>query len=291
MWQALWPKHQLERIPVSHVTNGVHLATWMADWMMDLLDRELGPNWGSRLEDPPLLERVLDIDAGALWDVHARLKYRLLKYVGEEARRRGKETDRQAAAGMLLSPDALTIGFARRFAAYKRADLVFLDPDRLRGIVTDEGRPVQIVFAGKAHPNDEGGKLILQRVYQFASDPEFKGRIAFLEDYEMHLAHRLVQGVDLWLNVPRVPLEACGTSGMKAGLNAVPQLGTRDGWWAEGYNAKNGWCIPVEWLQTMRHALHQTLARFTARTMVSRYADEFYVPSIRGEGPPPPPQG
>jgi starch phosphorylase len=327
MWQVLWPDHDVESIPIAHVTNGVHLATWMADWMMDLLDRELGPDWGGRLEDPALHERVLNIDAAALWDVHARLKYRLLKYVDEEARRRKQEDVQQAAAGVLLSPDALTIGFARRFAAYKRADLIFFDADRLKEIVTDEGRPVQIVFAGKSHPDDEGGKRILQTVYRFASDPEFNGRIAFLEDYEMHLAHRLVQGVDLWLNVPRVPLEACGTSGMKAGLNAVPQLGTRDGWWAEGYTGRNGWCIPVgtseeidahdaayvynllkteivpafyerdeggipvRWVDTMRHALKETLERFTARTMVSRYADDFYVPSMRGDPTTAPPQG
>jgi starch phosphorylase len=202
---------------------------------------------------------------------------------------------------------------------------VFHDPDRLREIVTDERRPVQIVFAGKAHPADEGGKRLVQRIYQHANDPQFEGRIAFLEDYEMHLAHRLVQGVDLWLNLPRVPLEACGTSGMKAGLNAVPQLGTLDGWWAEGYTAKNGWCIPLgpredvdvhdaghvydlleteiipafferdergiplEWVRTMRHALKETLGRFTARSMVKRYASDFYVPSMRGEQPPPPP--
>jgi starch phosphorylase len=321
IWRVLWPEHELERIPITHVTNGVHLATWMANPMMDLLDGELGPDWGSRLDDPALLERVLELDAVALWDVHARLKSRLLEHIREEARRRRNQPGQQVAAGSLLSPDALTIGFARRFAAYKRADLVFFDPDRLRGMVTDERRPVQIVFAGKAHPADEDGKQILQRVYRFASDPEFEGRIAFLENYEMHLAQQLVQGVDLWLNLPRVPLEACGTSGMKAGLNAVPQLGTLDGWWAEGYNAKNGWCIPVgprdevdahdagylydlltteivpafferdergvpvQWVETMRQALKETLGRFTARTMVGRYTNDFYVPSMRGEQP------
>ncbi len=329
IWQVLWPEHELERIPVGHVTNGVHLATWMANQVMDLLDSELGPHWGSRLEDAALLERVLAIDAEALWHVHLRLKSQLLEHICEEARRRlhgrRKDSSHLAAAGTLLSPEALTIGFARRFATYKRADLIFSDPDRLRELVTDPRRPVQLVFSGKAHPADEGAKRIIQRVYQFTNDPSFEGRIAFLENYDMHLAHRLVQGVDLWLNLPRVPLEACGTSGMKAGLNAVPQLGTMDGWWAEGYNAKNGWCIPrgpeegidahdagcvydllqteivpafferdergvpVRWVQTMRHALRETLGRFTARTMVTRYANDFYVPSMRGEQPPPPP--
>ncbi len=330
IWRVLYPKHEVGKIPITHVTNGVHLATWMANLMMDLLDRELGPDWGARLEDKSLHERVLNLDPVALWSVHTQLKSRLLEHIRDEARarwhRRWKEPGHLVAAGTLLSQEALTIGFARRFAAYKRADLVFLDPERLREIVTDERRPVQVVFAGKAHPADEGGKRIVQRVYQFANDPEFEGRIAFLEDYEMHLAHRLVQGVDLWLNLPRVPLEACGTSGMKAGLNAVPQLGTLDGWWAEGYNAKNGWSIPLgpregvdehdaehiydllkteivpafferdergvplEWIEVMRHALKETLARFTARTMVSRYARDCYVPSMRGEQPPAPPR-
>ncbi len=329
MWRVLWPEYGVQDVPVTHVTNGVHLATWMANPIMDLLDTGLGHDWGSRLEDAAVLDRVLDLDAATLWDVHVRLKQQLLEHVKEEARNRWqsrwKEPAQLAAAGTLLSRDALTIGFARRFATYKRADLVFRDPSRLRDLLTDERHPVQIVFAGKAHPADEDGKRILQRVYQYANDPEFQGRVAFLEDYEMHLAHRLVQGVDLWLNVPRVPLEACGTSGMKAGLNGVPQLGTQDGWWADGYTGTNGWCvplaqrddadecdaacvydlleteivptfferdhrgIPVRWIETMRHALKETLARFTARTMVRQYAAEFYVPSARGEPPPPPP--
>jgi len=329
MWRVLWPEHEGDNVPISHVTNGVHLATWMANPIMDLLDSGLGHGWGWRLEDPGVLDRVLNLDPVELWNVHVGLKNNLLEHIKEEARHRWqsrwKEPAQLAAAGTLLSQDALTIGFARRFAAYKRADLVFMDPDRLREILTDERRPVQIVFAGKAHPADEDGKRILQRVYHFANDPEFQGRVAFLEDYEMHLAHRLAQGVDLWLNVPRVPLEACGTSGMKAGLNGVPQLGTRDGWWADGYNTTNGWCVPLgprdgadphdaaciydlleteivpafykrdqrglpsQWVDTMRHALQATLARFTATTMVRRYATDFYLPSMRGEQPPPPP--
>lgn len=329
IWQVFWPEREPEQVPVGHVTNGVHLATWMANPVMDLLDGALGHGWGSRLEDPALLARVLETEAEALWNVHVRLKGQLLEHIREEARRRlhdrWKDSSHLAAAGTLLSPEALTIGFARRFATYKRADLIFSDPDRLRELVTDPRHPVQIVFSGKAHPADDGGKRIIQRVYQFTNDPEFQGRIAFLEDYEMHLAHRLVQGVDLWLNLPRVPLEACGTSGMKAGLNAVPQLGTMDGWWAEGYTGENGWCIPrgtqdevdahdancvydllkreivpaffdrdergvpLRWVRTMRHALRETLGRFTARTMVTRYANDFYVPSMRGEPAAPPP--
>ena len=322
LWKPLWPQRESASVPISHNTNGVHLATWMANPVMDVLDEGLGLGWGTRLGDPGLRERVLRIGSRGLWDVHLHLKYRLLEYVREEARRRWrgswKEPGHLVAAGTLLSSDALTIGFARRFATYKRADLLFRDPDRLRRILVDPRRPVQIVFAGKAHPADEPGKRMLQTVYRYAHDPSFEGRITFLEDYEMHLAHRLVQGVDLWLNVPRVPMEACGTSGMKAALNAVPQLGTLDGWWAEGYTGFNGWAIPLgtrndvdrhdaehiydllegeivpeyfergsdgvpeAWLDRMRHALAEVLHRFTARSMVQRYAGDYYVPAIRG---------
>jgi starch phosphorylase len=148
-------------------------------------------------------------------------------------------------AGTLFDPEVLTIGFARRFATYKRADLIFHDIERLRRIITDARRPVQLVFAGKSHPADEGGKRILQTIYGFAQDPSFSGRVAFVEDYDTRIAARLVQGVDLWLNVPRVPMEASGTSGMKAALNGVPQLSTLDGWWPEAYDGRNGWAIPA----------------------------------------------
>jgi len=323
IWKVLWPDRPIDHVPIGHTTNGVHLATWMANPVMDLLDASLGEGWGARLEEPALAEQVLRIDAAALWSVHTDLKQRLLEYVREEARRRWrdhwKEPGHVVSAGTLLSSDALTIGFARRFATYKRADLLFRDPERLRRLLTDPKRPVQLVFAGKAHPADEPGKRMLQTVYRHAHDPSFEGRITFLEDYEMHLAHRLVQGVDLWLNVPRVPLEACGTSGMKAALNAVPQLGTLDGWWAEGYTGRNGWAIPsgarenpdpndaehvyrlleddviplffardgrglpLGWLDFMRHALREALSRFTARTMLRCYTEERYLPAIRSD--------
>jgi starch phosphorylase len=221
-----------------------------------------------------------------------------------------------------LDERAFTIGFARRFATYKRADLIFHDPDRLRRLLVNAWRPVQLIFAGKAHPADEAGKEVLQRVYAFTREARFEGRIAFLEDYEMHLAHRLAQGVDLWLNVPRAPLEACGTSGMKAALNGVPQLSTLDGWWAEAYDGRNGWAIPaapagtdadqdahdaeqlyrlleeevvplyyardgrnlpVGWLDKMRHAVHAAGRSFTAARMVREYVTQYYVPAMMGQ--------
>jgi starch phosphorylase len=326
IWHPLWPDRERSAVPIAHVTNGAHLATWMAWQIMEVLEAHLGPDWGARLDQSALWEAVLSVDDAPLWHAHVALKARLIDFVREEARGRWRDRWREpaylAAAGTLLSHDALTIGFARRFATYKRADLLLRDPDRLRRLLTDPHRPVQIVFAGKAHPADEPAKQVLQRVYAFARDPSFEGRVTFLEDYEMHLAHRLVQSVDLWLNLPLVPMEACGTSGMKAALNAVPQLGTPDGWWAEGFTGRNGWMIPraasddpdaqdaervyelleteivplfyardqrgvpTGWTERMKHALREAGERFTARRMVQTYVREYYVPHALGDAPP-----
>jgi starch phosphorylase len=324
LWRDLWPGRPWEAVPVGHVTNGVHLATWMASPIMALLDEHLGPEWGSRLDEPGFWDQVLTLDHGKLWDAHLRLKQILGNHVREDARQRFAARFTEAAqvvgAGTLLDPMALTIGFARRFATYKRANLIFRDLERLRRLLTNPWRPVQIIFAGKAHPADNPGKEVLQSVYQFTRDPEFEGRVAFLEDYDMHLAHLLVQGVDLWLNLPRVPLEASGTSGMKAGLNGVPQLSTLDGWWQEGYDGLSGWAIspagetedadaadaerfyrlleeqviplyytrhaggvPLGWVEKMRYAMRLAGSRFTGRRMVQEYVQEYYAPAIRGE--------
>ena len=324
IWRDLWPGRPWETVPIGHVTNGVHLATWMASPVMALLDEHLGPDWGSRLDEPGFWDRVLTLDHGHFWDAHVRLKEILANFVREDARRRFatqlKEAAQVVGAGTLLDPTALTIGFARRFATYKRANLIFRDLERLRRMLVDPWRPVQIIFAGKAHPADDPGKEVLQSVYQFTRDPAFEGRVAFLEDYDMHLAHLLVQGVDLWLNLPRVPLEASGTSGMKAALNGIPQLSTLDGWWQEGYDGLSGWAIspagesedadaadaerfyrlleeqviplyytrntagvPLGWVEKMRHALRLAGSRFTARRMVQDYVQEHYAPAIRGE--------
>src|SRR6266540_271135 len=247
IWAPLWPGREVARVPIGHVTNGVHVATWMANPLVTLINAQLGPDWLLRLDDAALWSKVLELDGAALWAVHNELKSHLMRSIREQARRRWADQWKEAlhlvGAGTLLDQEALTIGFARRFATYKRADLIFRDADRLQRLLVNPWRPVQIVFAGKAHPADEPGKQILQRVYAHTREARFEGRIAFIEDYDMHVAHRLVQGVDLWLNVPRPPLEACGTSGMKAGLNGVPQLSTLDGWWSEGYDGSNGWAI------------------------------------------------
>ncbi len=324
LWRDLWPNRPWETVPIGHVTNGVHLATWMASSVMGLLDAHLGDGWGARLDDPGVWEQVLTLDHARLWDIHVHLKQVLTNFIREDARRRFatqmKEASQVVGAGTLLDPTAFTIGFARRFATYKRANLIFRDLDRLRRLLVDPWRPVQIIFAGKAHPADNPGKEVLQSVYQFTRDPEFEGRVAFLEDYDMHVAHMLVQGVDIWVNLPRVPLEASGTSGMKASLNGVPQLSTLDGWWQEGYDGVSGWAIspagegedadvadaerfyrlleeqvvplyytrnaagvPLGWVEKMRHAMRLAGMKFTARRMLQDYMQEYYAPAIRGE--------
>jgi starch phosphorylase len=326
IWADLWPGRDRARVPIGEVTNGVHLATWMAARMTELLNVHLGHDWVNRVDDPGLWDAVLSLDDAGLWAAHMELKGRLLGAIREDARRRWAEQWKEAlhlvGAGTLLGERALTIGFARRFATYKRATLMFRDLDRLQRLLVNPWRPVQLVFAGKAHPADDPGKQMLQSVYALTREARFEGRIAFVEDYEMHLAHLLVQGVDLWLNVPRVPLEASGSSGMKAALNAVPQLSTLDGWWAEGYDGGNGWAIPAApegadadamdaerlyrlleeevvplfytrdardvppgWVQKMKHALRVAGQRFTARRMVRQYVTERYVPAIKGQLP------
>jgi len=323
-WNRLWPGRSPDRVPITHITNGVHLTSWMAWRMMDLLDHHLGHNWAARMDDPDFWKGVLEVDDHRLCDAHKQLKGFFLSFVREQARQRWRDEWQAAVhmvgSGTLLDPAALTIGFARRFATYKRADLIFRDRERLRKLLTNPWRPVQIVFAGKAHPADDAGKMILQRVFSFSRDPEFEGRIAFIEDYDLNSSDRLIQGVDLWLNLPTVPMEASGTSGMKAALNAVPQLSTLDGWWVEGYTGLNGWAIPLssgsqdpdaddaarlyeileneivplfyerdsdglprEWLRRMKHALYEAGAHFTAGRMVRQYSKDFYAPALRGE--------
>ena len=248
MWAPLWPDRPLGDAPIVAVTNGVHVPSWMAPEIDALLSRHLDENWLERQDDPRLWERLDRIPDEELWDVHLRLKQRLHRFLLARARRRlldGRSSGAQVlASGALFDPETLTLGFARRFATYKRAALLFRDPARLRALVLDPHRPIQIVFAGKAHPADEPGKQLLQAVYRAATDREYGGRIVFVENYAIQAAQHLVQGVDVWLNTPRPPLEASGTSGQKAALNGVPNLSILDGWWVEGYKrGGNGWAI------------------------------------------------
>jgi starch phosphorylase len=256
MWAPLWPDRKEGDAPIVAVTNGVHVPSWMAPEIDALLSRHLDENWLERQDDARLWERLDRVPDEALWNVHMRLKQRLHRFLLGRARQRlldERSSGAQVlASGALFDPETLTIGFARRFATYKRAALLFRDPGRLKALLLDAHRPIQIVFAGKAHPADEPGKQLLQAIYRAATDREYGGRIAFVENYAIQAAQHLVQGVDVWLNTPRPPLEASGTSGEKAALNGVPNLSILDGWWVEGYErGGNGWAIgpdngPVE---------------------------------------------
>lgn len=247
MWNYLWPNTAAEEVPISSITNGVHTGTWIARRMADLYIKYLGADWKDHLDDPEMWEKVDTIPDNELWQVRIHLKRKLVSYMVARARDEWGH-DRvhpvqTVASGVLLDPLALTIGFARRFATYKRANLLFRDYERLMKIVTNEEQPVQIIFAGKAHPADEPGKRLIQEVYRHVKNSRNGGRMVFLDDYDMDMARHLTQGVDIWLNTPRRPREASGTSGMKAGMNGTLNFSVLDGWWAEGYNGKNGWAI------------------------------------------------
>lgn len=320
MWASLWQSSEIERKSIDYITNGIHVPTWIEPRMELLFDKYLGSEWLKNHDKSAVWEQIDGIPDKDLWQVHQRLKFKLVDYIRYLARKRWFEENVSpvsiVAGGALLEPYALTIGFARRFTSYKRADLVFSDKERLKRILTDRWHPVQIIFAGKAHPADDAGKRILQRVFNFAHDPELGGRVAFVEDYGERLAQYMVHGVDLWLNNPLPPMEASGTSGMKACLNGVPQLSILDGWWIEGYNGKNGWAfqgaegpdrdaldagaiydilekeviplyykrdkngLPHSWIPVMKEAMKSVGARFSARRMVKEYASNFYQDAL-----------
>ena len=313
--------------PLTTITNGVHVPTWLALEMAQLFERHIGPDWRDRCDDPSYWDAVLTIPDDELWTARTALKRFLFAFIRQRARDRWAQENVSAAAvvaaGPLLDPGALTIGFARRFTAYKRPELIFRDPERLIRILASPRRHVQIVFAGKSHPADDAGKRHLQQIYRHASDPVYGGRIAFVDDYDLHVAHFLTQGCDVWLNTPRKPLEASGTSGMKAGINGVPHLSIGDGWWAEGYNGSNGWIIdggppdndhdaqdaadadalyrlleeqvvptyyqrdqrgiPHAWLRIVKECIRTVTPQFSATRMIKEYVKEMYVPAAQQE--------
>ena len=325
MFQSIWPDRPVGQVPISHVTNGIHVPAWIGEAMNKIYRKYLGPDWIERHDDPVLWERILDVPDDELWAAHLHLKRKLMTMIRERARQRRVERRMDAeqvlCAGTFLDPDALIIGFARRFATYKRATIIFHDLDRLKRLLHDRYRPVQFIFAGKAHPADDEGKRFIQHVYNAARDPALGGRIAFVEDYDLQVARYLVQGVDVWLNTPRRPHEASGTSGQKAAANGIPNLSVLDGWWAEGYNGANGWAIdsgqqhddpwaqdtadaealyrllenevaplfykrdaddiPRGWVQVMKEAIRTAVPVFCTRRMVKEYAERFYVPAAR----------
>jgi starch phosphorylase len=324
MWRGLWPNRRVEDVPITHVTNGVHTGTWLARRMRLLYDRYLGQDWMHNLDDQDLWALVENIPDAELWAVRRHLKNKLVSYAIERARRQwvsgGFHPVQVVASGVLLEPYSLTIGFARRFATYKRGNLILRDVDRLLRLVNDTDRPVQIIFAGKAHPADEPGKLVIQEVYRMVKDARFGGRLVFLEDYDMSLARLMVQGVDVWMNTPRRPNEASGTSGMKAALNGTLNFSVLDGWWREGYNGKNGWAIgtdqdyadpyeqderdaaslydtleneivplyyergadglPSEWIARLKECIRTLAPQFSTRRMLKEYITGMYIPAI-----------
>ncbi len=322
MWASIWPEKKEPDVPIAAITNGVHLLTWMDPiWLQPLLDKYLGPEWVRDQDRPGIWELVRKIPDSNLWRLRRRLKGLLIDEINERARERWQNKRVRAesviAFGALLEPEVFTIGFARRFTGYKRPDLILYDLDRLKRLLTNPLHPVQIIFAGKAHPSDVEGARIIQRVFRLAQDPEFGARVAFVEDYDQHLAQRMVRGVDVWLNNPIPPLEASGTSGMKASMNGVPNLSVLDGWWLEGYNGENGWAfgngaieadrnkedaaaiydlleqkivpsyydrsedeIPHGYLQVMKAAIKTVAPQFSTRRMVKEYVSQFYIPAL-----------
>ena len=326
MWAGLWPWRSEEEIPIGHITNGVHVPSWLAHQMRVIYDRVLPANWHLRTGEPEVWAGFESVTPSELWETHQSLKNRLIVYARnhlvKQAERRGaSSTELEQLAGA-LDPRSLLIGFARRFAPYKRADLVMSDIEVLMKLVENEDRPVQFVFAGKAHPADEKGKQIIQRIYQITQQPRFKGKIVLLEDYDINLGRHLVQGVDVWLNNPRRPLEASGTSGEKVILNGGLNCSILDGWWAEGFDGSNGFAIgnglthvdqeiqdrrdgenlynvlsneviplyyerdhddlPQAWISRMKRGVRTLGWRFNADRMVMDYVEQMYVKASGG---------
>ena len=326
MWTSLYPGRSENDVPIGHVTNGVHVPTWLAPPMFRLYDRHLGADWHQHSGDAGIWEGIENVNDGELWETHLSLKSRLLEFVRrravEQAKRRGESYESLTRLSKVLSPDALTIGFARRFATYKRANLLLKDIEQLASMVNDPKRPVQFVFAGKAHPRDEPGKQVLRQIADLMRDPQFGDKFVFVEDYDIDVGRHFVQGVDVWLNNPRRPLEASGTSGQKVVLNGGLNLSVLDGWWAEAYDGLNGFAIgtgrthsnmdvhdsrdgedlyrtlreeviplyyqrdrdglPRGWIKRMKRTIRTLGWRFNADRMVMDYTLKCYVPAAGG---------
>ncbi|MEX2122034.1 MAG: alpha-glucan family phosphorylase [Pirellulales bacterium] len=326
MWAHLWPWRVEEEIPIGHITNGVHVPSWLAWQMQQLYDRNFPVNWFKRMGEAEAWQGIHGVDPGELWETHHALKNLLLAFVrrrvSRQCRRRGESDELVEAARNMLDPNILTIGFARRFATYKRADLILTDLDRFHEMVNDPHRPIQVIFAGKAHPADEPGKQLIKRIANLRRDPRFAGRVAFVEDYDINVCRHLTQGVDVWLNNPRRPLEASGTSGEKVVLNGGLNMSVLDGWWAEAYDGSNGFAIgkgtshvsdeindrrdaadlyrvleqqviplyyerdidglPRQWVKRMMNSIASLAWRFSAHRMVMDYVQTAYVPAAGG---------
>ncbi len=327
MWHPLWPDLPEDNVPISSITNGVHASTWLAPQFDLLFKTYLADDWVKRQDELSMWEKIHDIPDQAIWNMHRWLKLKLIGAVLERARHRWSQTNvapiQPLAMGALLDSETLTIGYCRRFTGYKRPTLIFRNMERLKKIINRDLQPVQIVFAGKAHPNDEDGKRLMQQVYHLAKDPQFGGRIAFVEDYDMHLARDLVRGVDVWLNTPRFLMEASGTSGQKASMNGVLNLSVLDGWWFEAYNGYNGWGIeekanvnleeqddhtantiydlledkvvplfyevdatgtPLGWVKMMKETIRSNSPFFNTSRMAKEYTEHFYLKALESAG-------
>ncbi len=320
MWRGLWKETPDEHIPIHGITNGIHIPTWISFEMNDLYERYLGNKWREKQDYPDAWEKVLNIPDPELWNVHEIRRRRLVSFTRQRLKRqlvaRGASNQLINESQEVLNPQALTIGFARRFATYKRGNLIFRDPERLISILNDTERPVQIIFAGKAHPQDQYGKEFIKNIIHFIQSQHLRKKIVFIEDYDINVARYLVQGVDIWLNNPLRPLEACGTSGMKAACNGVLNFSVLDGWWDEAYDLQNGWAIgnrevyqdqeyqneveskaiysilendivsrfyergsdglPREWLKMMKHSLLSIASFYNTHRMVKEYYTRFY---------------
>jgi len=322
IWNVVWPQAPEQDVPIGSVTNGVHMRSWVSREMADLFDQYVGPHWRSQPSEPEDWNRVDSIPDEELWQVHERRRHRLVAFARKRLReqlvRTGASPSEVDAADRVLDVNALTIGFARRFTTYKRATLIFQDAERIRRICSDHDRPVQIILAGKAHPADKAGKELIKRVIHLGRDEQFGRRIIFLENHDMMVARYLVQGADVWLNTPRRPQEASGTSGMKAAVNGVANLSVLDGWWCEGYEAGAGWAIgngeeyedtsyqdavesaalydllekevvpmfydrdsderPHRWIAMMKKSIRRMCPVFNTNRMLGQYVEEYYVP-------------
>jgi starch phosphorylase len=320
LWQKLWPEKKVDEVPITHVTNGVHPSTWVAALIRSLYQNYIGNDWSDQTRDKPRwgqgIEKISDAE---LWAVHCLLKQRLIAFIRHRSfharKERGENMQYIESARKMFDPEALTIGFARRIAGYKRWSLLLNDPERLLKIINNVDRPVQFVFAGKAHPQDQGAKLILQQMAQWKYDPRVQARAVFLQDYDQEIARQLVQSVDVWLNVPRRPLEASGTSGEKVAINGGLNFSVLDGWWLEGYDGTNGFAIgaretaetgdvdaadaeslyrvleqevvplyyerdsdglPRKWISMMKRSIATLVPEFNSDRMVEEYARRIY---------------
>jgi starch phosphorylase len=325
MWQKVYPGVPISEVPIGHVTNGIHTFSWLHRKMIHLLDEHFGPDWREEIRNQNYWDKIYELPNKMLWDIKQDMKNNMIEQIRrlykERIERYEPDNGGYPAAEEILDPEALTIGFARRFAPYKRSLLFFSDLERLKSIMTNSDRPLQILFSGKAHPANEAGKDLIRRINELSKDKEFRGKVVFVEGYNMSKARALVSGVDIWLNTPRRPLEASGTSGQKVPINGGINFSILDGWWLEGYNTQNGWSIgqarqyddnelqdredaaslydtleneilplyydrdkdgiPNSWIEKTKHSFHSTITQFSAHRMVWEYLQKYYIPAMK----------